>query len=390
MSATRSKRPEILALEALLDLGALKASLCMVTGAKDCAALDVLDAGGYHQVYLARMDDENEVIARVSINNSDHLSLARKMRSEVATMQWIRANTDIPVPAVLFACTNPVNPVGAAYMIMQKLPGHALGKVWDEISQTQKDTIIAQLARFNVTLMKSGSFKQIGSMVPTNGGISIGPLIPSPISWFFRRDPTLDNGPWNSEQEYLLACVSRELQWIATHQDKLAAVWANDATNPGEDTTVADYTTLLQRLQAEIPRLEGLDDSYGQLGPFVIRHPDLSLGNILVRDDDPTVITGIIDWEGSYTAPLWAMTPVPQFLHDYGDLFQGDPALVISAAKCREVFLKTCYDELPGVFETIHKAGRKLSRIEKVAQFVTTIVSLENIQESITDILDRN
>ncbi|KAL0958450.1 hypothetical protein HGRIS_000592 [Hohenbuehelia grisea] len=330
------------------------------------------------------MNDGTEVVARVAFNYVDYPETAsRQMESEVATMQWVRAHTDIPIPAILFTCTDPTNPVGAAYMLMEKSVGHSLSKVWDTISQTQKDKLIAQLAQINVTLMKACSFKQIGSIFSVDGAFSIEPIVPSCFPWVFRRDLGLDRGPWASEREYLGACATRELDWINRHQGELAAAWTKEDMGPGE--IVAGYTELLHRLQVEISRLEWLDRPYGGLGPFILYHPDLGLGNIIVQEDDPIMITGIIDWECSYAAPLCTVTAVPEFIQECSDDWIGDPA---TPASNREIYVKACSNALPGVFEPAHKAGRKLRKLERVTQLITTRVPLETIQKEVALIFD--
>ncbi|KAK0237342.1 hypothetical protein EDD85DRAFT_770794 [Armillaria nabsnona] len=40
--------------------------------------------------------------------------------------------------------------------------------------------------------------------------------------------------------------------------------------------------------------------------PIILYHTDFSMQNIIVCSDDPTVIVGIIDWEGTCTVPMWA------------------------------------------------------------------------------------
>jgi aminoglycoside/choline kinase family phosphotransferase len=43
-------------------------------------------------------------------------------------------------------------------------------------------------------------------------------------------------------------------------------------------------------------------------------HPDLHKRNIFVSDDDPAVITGIIDWQSSSIEPaFWYADDVPDF-----------------------------------------------------------------------------
>ncbi|KAJ7466727.1 hypothetical protein B0H11DRAFT_2159580 [Mycena galericulata] len=47
---------------------------------------------------------------------------------------------------------------------------------------------------------------------------------------------------------------------------------------------------------------------------FALDAHDLSLENIFVDGDDPTVITCVIDWESTTTRPLWASAHLPAFL----------------------------------------------------------------------------
>ncbi|KAK0229382.1 hypothetical protein EDD85DRAFT_776368, partial [Armillaria nabsnona] len=42
---------------------------------------------------------------------------------------------------------------------------------------------------------------------------------------------------------------------------------------------------------------------------IVLDHIDFSMQNIIVRSDDPTIIAGIIDWEGARTVHMWATNP---------------------------------------------------------------------------------
>lgn len=45
----------------------------------------------------------------------------RKTESEVATMEYIRTYTSIPVPVVYFYESNPYNRLGGEYIIMSKV-----------------------------------------------------------------------------------------------------------------------------------------------------------------------------------------------------------------------------------------------------------------------------
>lgn len=45
----------------------------------------------------------------------------RKTESEVATMEYIRTYTSIPVPTVYFYDSNPCNRLGGEYILMSKV-----------------------------------------------------------------------------------------------------------------------------------------------------------------------------------------------------------------------------------------------------------------------------
>lgn len=58
-----------------------------------------------------------EVIARVALPTFSH----DKMESEAATKLYIRAHTSVPVPKLYFWDSDPNNPVGAEYMIIERV-----------------------------------------------------------------------------------------------------------------------------------------------------------------------------------------------------------------------------------------------------------------------------
>src|SRR3954447_7668020 len=86
-----------------------------------CIRIIKLVDGGFNKIFLLTMDDGYEVIARIPtpIAGPPHYMTA----SEVATMDFLRTRLDIPAPKV-FAWSsraNSDNPVGAEYIIMEKL-----------------------------------------------------------------------------------------------------------------------------------------------------------------------------------------------------------------------------------------------------------------------------
>jgi hypothetical protein len=84
-------------------------------------SLSVQKRGAYHrlgpQAYSVTLSDSRVVIARVA----RRFMPRRKTESEVATMEYVRTYTSIPVPDVHFYDSNPYNRLGGEYIIMSKV-----------------------------------------------------------------------------------------------------------------------------------------------------------------------------------------------------------------------------------------------------------------------------
>ena len=72
-----------------------------------------------YKAYLITLMDTRELVARVARRFMPRL----KTQSEVATMQYLREKTRIPLPDVYFYDSNPYNRLGGEYILMSKV-GH--------------------------------------------------------------------------------------------------------------------------------------------------------------------------------------------------------------------------------------------------------------------------
>jgi len=98
--------------------------------------------GGRHVVREFVFEDNVHWIARVNlpeisagigenyipkpISSSWTPQAAAAMQSEIDTMSFLRENTDIPVPRVLYWDTSATNSVGAPYMFMECIKGNSV------------------------------------------------------------------------------------------------------------------------------------------------------------------------------------------------------------------------------------------------------------------------
>jgi hypothetical protein len=75
----------------------------------------------------------------------------------------VHTHTKIPVPKVLAWDSDPSNPVGAEYIIMEKAPGVQLFNVWDDMSDDDQLSIVKRLSELEGELTRI-SFPANGSL----------------------------------------------------------------------------------------------------------------------------------------------------------------------------------------------------------------------------------
>lgn len=180
-----------------------------------CVKIVKVTEGGFNKIFLLTMDDGYEVIARIPmlIAGPPHYMTA----SEVATLDFLRNQLDIPVPRV-FAWSSRVdgdNPVGAEYMIMEKMQGESLASRWLSLSAKEMVEIIQQIVEIETKLF-STVFPMYGSLYykedaeekfrkhqPYNQGdgdlmwdkFCVGPIATRPFWMEGRGQMALDRGP---------------------------------------------------------------------------------------------------------------------------------------------------------------------------------------------------
>lgn len=267
---------------------------------KQCTFITKIDEGSFHKIYLLNMDDGSECIARVACPVFRHL----KMKSEVATMKYVAEHTSILLPKIYTWDADPENVVGAEYMLIEKIPGVSLSKVWDDMLIEQKEQVLRQIVDIMVQLF-SLTFPKIGSLDHTaDGSYVVGPLISRPFIIEERGTMDLDRGPWATTQDYLAAAARREISFLNMHQ-------------------AAAMATIPEMLQTDIPvicdtfeHLAQLASAFSPKDPELercaLKHTDL-LRNLLV---DGTRITGVIDWECAGTYPAWSCAEYPSWIID--------------------------------------------------------------------------
>ncbi|KAK9622303.1 hypothetical protein V6Z98_006977 [Aspergillus fumigatus] len=271
-------------------------ALCQYASSKNsgrpCSLLEKSTIGGVHLIRLLSFGDA-KWIARVQLRPSTP-ETASLLRAEIDAMELVRARTDIPVPRVFGFELDDANPVRAAFILMDFLPGSSAMDAeggYDahrgEIPPRRKAFFLEQIAKIQVQL-SSIRLPKIGSIVRRDdNSFDVGPL------------PKL-GGPFSTATEFFNA-------WAKHAKFPLSDDDIKKLVNGGPiDSILSSINAFPDRLREVACRV-----SANNSGPFPLYHPDFYHSNVIV--DESFKVLGVIDWEGACTVP-WELVEPPLFL----------------------------------------------------------------------------
>lgn len=254
---------------------------------------DVLGGCNYHG--SIEFEDGKTWLSRFRLPNHNEPPLQEKnfdRRSEFATYSFL-AQTTVPVPKV-YDCADdndPLNLVGAGYILLEKLEGKPLA--WGEANEIQKERFSLQLAEIYCSL-EQHPLNGLGRLQLSSFGVpEVGPA-------FFAYDSNENSipfGPFRNSNDYYTALTQQRMQLIDTGEVA--------PTAPLDQYLV--YKSLLGSLPPNEP------------GPFFLRHIDSRDANFLVDSDYN--ITGIIDWELAIVTSKGSAFQSPLLFYNLRELY---------------------------------------------------------------------
>ena len=250
-------------------------------------------------------------------------------------MHYLCTKLQLPVPKVMAYSSDPSNPVGAEYIVMERVCGVNLSKRWEPtLDERKKIDVIERLAELESRLL-TVQFSSYGNLYfaadvertlcaprlydkpsPDDSQYSIGPTTERE---FWEDGRSGNRGPCiillldfltegSSVEEYWTSICQREIEWIQRYatplsdEDPLRQVDSQE--NP------ACHIDLLNRCLKAAPYLNPTPPS----ALPTLWHPDLSLQNIIVSDDEDPKIISLLDWQTTCIAPLYLQFYEPTFL----------------------------------------------------------------------------
>lgn len=329
----------------------------------DTITVDLLARGSFNHAYNITAENvatgfRQEYIFRTSLPVWPYY----KVESDVATTEFVRHATSIPVPTIYAFDSNPNNKLGFEWMLMEKVQGTPLYNVWDTMEFDAKQALTRKIASWMAELSRF-KFSKIGSIFMRYRQLQmefyIGPTIHERLFEHDRIWHKIDRGPFQSVQalydailelaerhyndprhtarhtledsmtresdaheELSIPDVTRDTHQLRadTEEAILAQADAEDQANERlygvskhtlsflpED--LRNYRTLLPQLCALLPASDSL--------VTMLTHPDLSQPNIFV--DEAGVPVALIDWERTQLEPIGLIDVIPRFLSEDGE-----------------------------------------------------------------------
>ncbi|KAL3254655.1 hypothetical protein ABHI18_008825, partial [Aspergillus niger] len=257
------------------------------------------------------MDTSFRVVARLPTSIAGPPRLTTN--SEVATMAYLRSKFSLPIPKVLDWSDDPANAIGTEFIIQEHAEGVKLHQTWPNMNSAQHmlctkalSMVIKQMASLDFPAYGSLYFSNVPLeahlQIPFEQGFCIGPHC-SPIFWNrnpgeveLYGSPSPNCGPWRDLQSYCKGLS--ETGFSRLPKEKTIK---HGLPHQG---TIQDHIQLIKTSQAVMQRLIQ-DKRIQDAATPALSHPDYHKRNIYVSPEDPTIITGLIDWQSTSIEPAF-------------------------------------------------------------------------------------
>lgn len=111
-----------------------------------CTDVTTLECGWFNEERILHFEDGWSCFDLFARDPKD--KILEQVESSLATIEYVRAHTSIPVPQIYFVNHDENHVVGSAFILMERMPGtgETLYDVWDELSREQKIDLVGDVA----------------------------------------------------------------------------------------------------------------------------------------------------------------------------------------------------------------------------------------------------
>ncbi|KAF2462064.1 hypothetical protein BDY21DRAFT_418047 [Lineolata rhizophorae] len=298
---------------------------------KDEVTITPFSKGFHSLLFKVSAEGRKDVLLRIPMP----LVPWYRMQSEVATMEYVRLNTTVPIPRVYAFDSSRSNGMNLEWMLLEKIEGTSYAKKEPEMSYEARKALHLQVADW-VDQISRLRFSHIGCLYrnwdpnsPEYLQFFLGPAVHGDFIYKRRLGYPVHRGPFNNVVDYYRSHIDLTLaemldeetrKEIKMDEKRLAGL----KENPPPDFNIDDYDAFTEydaeklrllpdyclKLNSLLPHIH----SHGALKELStsLSHWDLSRRNIIVNDEGRAV--ALIDWEQVMTLPDMAVGPVPTFV----------------------------------------------------------------------------
>ncbi|ODV77618.1 altered inheritance of mitochondria protein 9, mitochondrial [Suhomyces tanzawaensis NRRL Y-17324] len=125
--------------------------------------------GKHHRVYKISLNTGKELVLRIPYKLESDFAILQKIKSEVATLDFLNLKLNASVPKVLAYGTSKSNQLNSPFILMEFIEGDLLMKNWDPLAEDSEETqsklksVIDPIADFQEKAL-SVTFNKFGSL----------------------------------------------------------------------------------------------------------------------------------------------------------------------------------------------------------------------------------
>ncbi|KFG86298.1 phosphotransferase enzyme family protein [Metarhizium anisopliae] len=319
-----------------------KSAICALAsrhnGGKSCRIIDQRN-GSFNICFFVLFDAEDvKWVVRIPIEPVISNTWA-KVVSEITTIKYIKSKTTIPCPDVYgYGHEDTLTEgVSTPFMLMECLHGQQLStRAVLHATETQRRNLYIDLID-TLAQLRQLEFPAAGSLIPKSESPDdesdpiIGPLLSMTVNEFERQ----------REMPQATEVYTSMKDFIDLHSHILSETFQL----PVQELEYRQAKMKIFALNSIAKEIRTYSELQEPSHSFVLAHPDLRCGNILVDDDFH--ILGIIDWEFTHTVPRQLLLPPPWITgHD------PDTLLVITGVPRHQIL-----QEFSRVLQEMHEAS---------------------------------
>ncbi|KAF7865797.1 hypothetical protein EAF04_005962 [Stromatinia cepivora] len=268
--------------------------------------------GGFNKVLIFLLNNKTRIVARLPTRAAGPSVLPTN--SEVATITYVKTHTTIPVPHILDWSDDSRNSIGSEYIIMKHVEGVQLQERWLTMSGSQYTKCVQSIC-MTMQQLAALEFPVYGSIyfenapfdstlkVPLSEGFCIGPHCSitywdGSASGEMERGLMVPAGPWKDLATYSSGLVANGCSKLPSSSSEIGA------SRPSYFGTIKEHRNLLNTAQNIFQSLIIQPQIKNASTPTLL-HADLHARNIYISNEDPTLITCLIDWQSSSIEPAF-------------------------------------------------------------------------------------